>query len=70
MPKAIVIRLRSAFPARQRSIIITHLVSQELERRENELFACAQAVNSDAALNKEMSEWDTTLNDGLEDESW
>jgi len=35
-----------------------------------ELYKCAAEVEADTALNEEMSEWETTLNDGIDDETW
>jgi len=63
-------RLRAAIPARQRSKTITHLIEKEIEKRERLLYECALAVENDSALEKEMKDWDITLQDGLNDESW
>jgi hypothetical protein len=70
IPDGLAHRLRVTFPARQRSKIIAYLIKQEIERREYSLYSCALKVEKDAALNKEMQEWDVTLNDGLDNESW
>jgi len=37
---------------------------------ENDLYECALSPEKDSALNKEMSDWDITLKDGLNDETW
>ena len=70
MPNQLAARMRTAIPARQRSKIIVHLIEKEIEKREKALYECAVAVEKDAALHEEMKEWDTTLRDGIEDESW
>jgi len=70
VPDQLAARMRAAIPARQRSKIITHLLEREVERRERKLYECALAVEKDRSLNDEMSEWDTTISDGLNDESW
>jgi hypothetical protein len=43
------------------------LIETEIEKREKSLYDCEKALEKDEALNKEMSEWDTTLMDGLHD---
>jgi len=68
LPDQLASRLRAAIPARQRSKVITSLIEAEIKKREKTLYECALAVENDAALNKEMAEWDVTLNDGLKDE--
>jgi hypothetical protein len=70
VPEKLAMRMRATIPPRQRSKTIAHLIEKEVLRREQALYECAIAVEKDAALNKEMQEWDTTLEDGLEDESW
>jgi transcriptional regulator CtsR len=70
IPDNIAQRMRAAIPQKQRSKIIVKLIEKEVERREKALYECALAVEQDAALNKEMKEWDVTLQDGLQDESW
>jgi len=70
MPNQLAARMRTAIPARQRSKIIVHLIEKEIEKREKALYECAVAVEKDAALHEEMEEWDTTLLDGIDDESW
>ena len=70
IPDSLAHRLRVILPARQRSKIIALLIKQEIERREHSLYFCALEVEKDEALNKEMQEWDVTLSDGLDHESW
>ena len=70
IPDQLALRMRAAIPSRQRSKTITHLIELEVKRREKALFDCAAAVEKDAALRKEMKDWDVTQEDGLNDESW
>ena len=69
IPDQLAVRMRATMPARQRSQMITRLIESEVEKRESSLYECAMAVESDLALQDEMSEWDVTLQDGLENES-
>ena len=70
IPDQIAVRMRAAMPARQRSKIIVRLLEDEITKRERLLYECALAVEKDEALNQEMCGWETTLKDGLNDESW
>jgi hypothetical protein len=70
MPDSILSRLRAIVPDRQRSKFISSVVEKELKKREQNLFKCAQKVEQDKELNADMKNWDVTLNDGLEHESW
>lgn len=70
MPDNLAARMKAVIPTRQRSKTLAHLIEKEVEKRENTLYECALAVEKDAALQKEMKEWDITLQDGLDDESW
>ncbi len=70
IPDAIASRMRAAIPQRQRSKVIVRLIEAEIDKREKALYECAVAVENDAALNKEMEDWDVTLSDGINNESW
>lgn len=70
MPDQLAIRMKAVIPARQRSKTFTHLIEKEIEKREKALYECALAVEKDFSLKKEMKDWDTTLQDGLDHESW
>jgi hypothetical protein len=70
MPDQLAARMRSILPARQRSKTIVHLLEEEIQRRENLLYECALSIEKDEILNDEMDEWDVTIRDGLNDESW
>lgn len=65
IPDRLAARLRATIPSRQRSKVITHLIEEEVQRRERTLYECALAVEQDAPLQEEMAEWDITLDDGL-----
>lgn len=65
MPDQLVARMKAVIPARQRSKIFTRLIEQEIKKREKTLYACAVAVEKDTALQREMKDWDITLQDGL-----
>lgn len=71
LPEELVKRMRAIIPTKQRSSVVAELVKKEVEKRENELLRCAEALESDQALNEEMAEWEeATIGDGIEDESW
>ena len=70
IPDKMAARMRAAIPQRQRSKVIVHLIQQEVEKRERALYECAIAVEKDSLLRAEMNDWDMTLQDGLDDESW
>ncbi|MEI6614517.1 MAG: hypothetical protein WCL37_06440 [Chrysiogenales bacterium] len=70
IPDSILSRLRAIIPDRQRSKFISAIVERELKKREQALFQCALKVENDKELNAEMKDWDATINDGIENESW
>jgi hypothetical protein len=70
LPDELAARMQAVIPARQRSRIIAALLEDEIMRRERELYECALAVEQDEQLNAEMAEWDVTVGDGFEVESW
>lgn len=70
IPDDIAARMRAAIPQRQRSKVIVSLIEAEIKKREKMLYECAVAVENDASLNKEMGDWDITLQDGMNNESW
>lgn len=69
MPDKIAARMRVAIPEKQRSKIIVQLIEKEIEKREKALYECAAAVEQDYELSQEMTDWDITINDGLNNES-
>jgi hypothetical protein len=70
LPDDLFARMRAVIPNRQRSRIIAVVLEDEVKRREKELYDCAKDIEADKALNTEMSEWDVTVGDGIEPESW
>ena len=70
MPDQLFNRMKAVIPSRQRSKTITNLVEKEIMKREKALYECAAAVEKDRSLHEEMKDWDVTLQDGLDDESW
>lgn len=65
IPDRVARRFRLAIPARQRSRLVTALLSKELERRENALEAACRAANKDRTLEKEIDEWQA-FEDGID----
>jgi metal-responsive CopG/Arc/MetJ family transcriptional regulator len=63
-------RLKAVIPDRQRSKVISQLIEKELKKREEALYRCAVEVEKDEALNAEMKEWEVTVADGINHESW
>ena len=70
IPEQLATRMRATIPSRTRSKAIAKLIEQEVELREHRLLECAQQVEEDQQLNQEMTAWDVTLSDGLENETW
>jgi hypothetical protein len=69
LPDDLVARMRASIPPKQRSKVVAYLL-EEIKRREQALYQCALEVEADEALQEEMKDWDATLGDGIEDESW
>jgi len=70
LPEDLVTRMRALIPNRQRSQVIARLLEEELKRREQELYECARQVERDEELNRDMEDWEATVGDGIEPESW
>lgn len=70
LPNDLVKRMNVAIPPRKRSKLIVDLLEKEILRRETALFQCAKAVDADEELNREMLDWEVTVNDGIEPEAW
>lgn len=70
LPEDLVKRMKTTIPARQRSQVVEGLLEKEIQRREKALNRCALAVEKDKPLNREMAEWDVTIGDGIESETW
>lgn len=63
-------RMKAVIPNRQRSKVISQLIEKELKKREEALYRCALEVEKDEALNAEMKDWEVTVADGINHESW
>ena len=70
LPDHLLARMKAVIPNRQRSKIIAQVLESEIAKRERDLYECASDVETDKALNTEMSEWDLTVGDGIEPETW
>ncbi len=70
LPDDLAVRMKQVIPARQRSKIIAMILEAEINRRENEFYKCARDVEADDALNNEMTDWEATISDGIESETW
>ena len=70
LPDRIAAQLRAFIPARKRSELVATLLEKELAKYEDTLYKTACAAEKDRTLSAQMGEWDTTLQDGLTDESW
>ncbi|GMT42110.1 MAG: hypothetical protein IEMM0002_0521 [bacterium] len=68
LPDELAERMRIVIPSRQRSRVIAGLLEKDIEKREKALYKCALAVEKDETLNREMTDWDTAVSDGLDDE--
>ncbi|MFA5109770.1 MAG: hypothetical protein WC443_00025 [Desulfobaccales bacterium] len=62
--------MKAVIPARQRSKVVADLLEAEVRRRERELYECALAVEQDEQLRAEMADWDISVGDGIEPETW
>ena len=45
-----------------------NLLKKEISKKEDQLYRCAEEIERDSALNKEMEEWGVTTGDGIDDE--
>ena len=70
IPDSLLDRIKAVIPSRQRSKILSRLLEVEVKRREADLYQCARNGENDKALVAEMKEWDATIEDGMDDESW
>ena len=66
IPNSLYSRMMATVPPRQRSKLIARLLEDEVEKREQELYRAALAVEQDEELSAEMKDWDVTLGDGIE----
>jgi hypothetical protein len=67
-PDKLVMRMRAAIPQRERSKVIATLLEDEINKREQHLYACAKELEENSGLRKEMKAWEKEFGgDGLED---
>ncbi|HET6461965.1 MAG TPA: hypothetical protein VFG29_14385 [Syntrophales bacterium] len=70
IPDNLANRMKAIIPPRQRSKVLAKLLEDEVKRREFELYQCALEVEDDQALSADMEDWNTTIGDGIDAESW
>ena len=70
LPDELYTRMQAVIPSRQRSKVVAELLEEEVGRRERELYECALAVEEDEQLQAEMADWDVTVAEGIETETW
>jgi len=70
LPDDLVKRMKRMIPTRHRSRIIAKILEAEIVKRERALYQCACDVEADSSLNNEMNNWEATVGDGIEPESW
>lgn len=70
LPDELAARMRATIPPRQRSKVLSKMLEEEIKRRESALYECALKVEADQSLNEEMDDWNTTVGDGIDAESW
>jgi hypothetical protein len=73
IPEELARRLKRQVPARGRSAFVQHLLEQALSPEggaDDPLYQAALEVERDERLMAEMAEWDGTVADGLEAETF
>ncbi|MDA3897556.1 MAG: hypothetical protein PF482_15580 [Desulfobacteraceae bacterium] len=70
LPDDLATRMKRMIPPRHRSRIIAKILEAEIAKREHALYQCACEVEADNNLNNEMDDWEATVSDGIEFESW
>jgi hypothetical protein len=73
IPEELARRLKRQVPARGRSAFVQRLLEQALAPEGGEddpLYLAAMEVEADERLSAEMTEWDGTVADGLEGETF
>jgi hypothetical protein len=67
-PDTLVMRMKAAIPARERSKVIADLLEKEIQVREHRLYTCAKELEESKGLREEMAAWNSDFGgDGLED---
>ena len=70
LPDELVVKMKMLIPQQQYNLVFIQLLERELQIRETALYQTACEVEADEILNQEMSDWDVTIADGIEHESW
>jgi len=70
LPDELVVKMRILIPQEQYSHFFIQLLDRELQIREAALYQSACEVEADETLNQEMSDWEVTIADGIQHESW
>lgn len=69
LPDRLAQRMKVMIPHGNRSKIVAELLDKEIAKREESLYECARAVQADRALTSEMTEWNSTVCDGIDSQS-
>lgn len=70
LPDQLVVRMRAAIPARDRSKLMAQLLEKELTLRENKLYHSALEMEQSTPLKNDMMDWDASFGqDGLSDDA-
>lgn len=70
LPDELIAKMRMLIPQQQYSQIFIQLLEKELQIREKALYQAACEAETDDRLNQEISDWNVTINDGIEHETW
>jgi hypothetical protein len=71
IPEELARRLKRQVPARGRSAFVQRLLEQALAPEEDDpLYRAAMEVEADERLTAEMTEWDGTVADGLDGDTF
>lgn len=66
IPDPVAQLFQTLVPPRQRSRVVTGLLVSELKKREKSLEAACRSANKDAALRREIDEWQA-FDDGIQE---
>jgi hypothetical protein len=70
LPDELVVKMKILIPQQQYSQFFIQVLERELQIRELALYQSASEVEADETLNQEMSDWNVTIADGIQHESW
>ncbi len=67
LPDDLATRMKASIPSRERSKVISKLLENEIQHREDALYRSALAMEQNEELKDEMAAWDNEFfNDGLD----